>query len=412
MTQRVSGGKKPLKALVGKKRKGENAPKLTDDEQALYERVLSTRLVWRLPKHRLGKLMRECTLSRKERFSRCKSRKYGTLSRTFSDEEISRFFDALPDEKSKAFYGLIYFTGMRIGEAETLKIENIRLAERILIVRTEKSLRVDRVKLVPQAVEILARWMRDHPDEIKESGGYVFFNEPRWKSMQRTHIDKNHMRNLFRRAAEKACINSVYAESTELGGRTPRKLRRLTPHSFRHTFAGNVYRAAGKDITVVQHALRHTSPKSTFSYLHANPDDVDAAISKAFAPQGIAAALPTPEPQQEGEVEVASVTLSPLREGWAVDVQAAPELRGVLSSLSLAEYDEDYAHVTKLFALGQLLRADLIRATDDEWAEMLQEFNKELEHTVKTGGSPLVLRAEQVKTSGKKRLFRIVVRGV
>lgn len=46
--------------------------------------------------------------------------------------------------------------------------------------------------------------------------------------------------------------------------------RRVHPHLLRHTFASNALNA-GMDITIIQHLLGHTDPKTTLIYAELSP---------------------------------------------------------------------------------------------------------------------------------------------
>lgn len=55
-------------------------------------------------------------------------------------------------------------------------------------------------------------------------------------------------------------------------------LNKISCNSMRKTFAMNVYKASGKDISITQKAMGHRSLASTSYYLNADQAEVDRAI--------------------------------------------------------------------------------------------------------------------------------------
>ena len=89
-------------------------------------------------------------------------------------------------------------------------------------------------------------------------------------------IDKNLKRELRRIDADYAFRNNKYKErhiSVEAISRKIKKialtynLQDITSHSLRKTYAYNIYLICGKDITVVQEMLGHSSPRVTRDYI-------------------------------------------------------------------------------------------------------------------------------------------------
>ena len=58
--------------------------------------------------------------------------------------------------------------------------------------------------------------------------------------------------------------------------------RRIHPHILRHTFATNALHG-GMDITVIQHLMGHTDPKTTLIYAELRPDAVKYAYERVIA---------------------------------------------------------------------------------------------------------------------------------
>ncbi len=176
---------------------------------------------------------------------------------------------------------LLYGTGMRLMEAVRLRVKDVELERREIIVRDGKGGK-DRVTVLPeslveamQAQLVLRRkwheqdvilgkvdvWLPDalaakYPNASKEWGWqYVFAAknysvDPRSNSERRHHVEEKQVQRYVKRAAQAAGI----AKPT-------------TPHTLRHSFATHIL-LAGYDIRTVQELLGHSDVATTMIYTH------------------------------------------------------------------------------------------------------------------------------------------------
>jgi len=176
---------------------------------------------------------------------------------------------------------LLYGTGMRLMEAVRLRVKDVELERREIIVRDGKGGK-DRVTMLPESLAEAMRvhlalrrnwheqdiilgkvdvWLPDalaikSPNASKEWGWqYVFAAknysiDPRNNSERRHHIEEKQVQRYVKRAAQAAGITKP-----------------TSPHTLRHSFATHILQA-GYDIRTVQELLGHSDVATTMIYTH------------------------------------------------------------------------------------------------------------------------------------------------
>jgi integrase len=198
-----------------------------------------------------------------------------------SVDEVGRLIEAVdPTRISRLMLGLMYGTGMRVGEVCTLRVRDIDLGRAQIIIRAAKGDK-DRVVMLPAATrdrliaqldEVERRWRTD----VARGGGYapvpdaLVHKRPRaghelpWQFVfpstvmrrdacgrgTRWHADPSQLDRVVYAAARRAGIN-----------------KRVTCHALRHSFATHLLEA-GYDVRQVQTLLGHGSLKTTMVYVH------------------------------------------------------------------------------------------------------------------------------------------------
>ena len=158
--------------------------------------------------------------------------------RALSHAERDRLVAALEgattvqDQRDRTLFVILVETGMRIGSALGVRVEDVDLGERRLWVTTAKAGRSYEANLTEKATEMLALAIGGR------KAGLVFAG-----------IGVRHAQRRFRTWTDRAGVRAD-----------------VSLHALRHTFARAVY-AERKDILAVQRALGHTSVVSTAIYL-------------------------------------------------------------------------------------------------------------------------------------------------
>lgn len=190
-----------------------------------------------------------------------------SLPAVLSYEEVERILAAVPVEhrlafRDRAMLETLYGAGLRASELIQLELTDLLLDERLLRVLGKGS----RERLVPigsRAVDAVRRYLRELRPELESGEGrsVVFLNQ--------------HGRPLSRMGAWKIVRRHVERAGIE---------RRVTPHTFRHSFATHLLEG-GADLAAVQEMLGHADISTTQIYTH-----VDRAylkeVHRSFHPRG------------------------------------------------------------------------------------------------------------------------------
>jgi len=193
---------------------------------------------------------------------------------------------------------LLYGSGMRLQECLRLRVKDIDFGNHRIIVRSAKGAN-DRSTLLPETlIEPLRFQLKTtqliHQKDLKEGYGetllpfalskkyhnagkewvwqYVFpasqrSTDPESGVVRRHHLHPSAVQKAVRRAAQKAGLD-----------------KRVTPHTFRHSFATHLLEA-GYDIRTVQELLGHKDVKTTMIYTHVlnrGPKAVRSPLDEVF----------------------------------------------------------------------------------------------------------------------------------
>lgn len=170
------------------------------------------------------------------------------VKKVFTEEEVLDFLDSIETIttfglRDRAIFELMYVTGMRVGEIESLNIDDIDFSLKEVFIRKGKG---DKDRIVPLgsvAEEYITLWIRKGRKGIKVTDKALFL------SSRNERLKSDRIRGIFRK----------YLESSNISDKG------FTPHSLRHSCATHLLQN-GADIRYVQELLGHDSIQTTVGY--------------------------------------------------------------------------------------------------------------------------------------------------
>ena len=165
-------------------------------------------------------------------------RKEKRLPTVLSPQEVNDILWSISNNKHRCLVGLLYSSGLRVGELLSLRRQDIDFDRKQVFVRGKG--KKDRVSVMADRIsaELLAYISEYAPN-------YWLFEGPK-----RTHYSSGSVGQIIKRACKKANIH-----------------KHVTAHTFRHSFATHLLEQ-GTDLRYIQTLLGHSSSKTTEIYTH------------------------------------------------------------------------------------------------------------------------------------------------
>lgn len=184
------------------------------------------------------------------------------LPKVLSIEQVDSLLDSidktsLSGKRDDALFELVYSCGLRISEVCTLKLANLHLEERLILVHGKG----DKERLVPfgdRAYEKLLVYLQEvRPELVKGRIVAELFVNYRGEAISR--------KGVWKRFKELEALSGVEAKV----------------HTLRHSFATHLLQG-GADLRSVQELLGHSDLSTTTIYTHVTDKQLEEAHEKYF----------------------------------------------------------------------------------------------------------------------------------
>lgn len=184
------------------------------------------------------------------------------LPKVLSIEQIDKLLSKIDTKtpsgiRDDALFELIYSCGLRISEACSLKVSNVHLEEKLILVHGKG----DKERIVPfgeRALEKIKKYLIEvRPNLVKNKNVLQVFVNYRGEPISR--------KGVWKRFKELEMLSDIDAKV----------------HSLRHSFATHLL-AGGADLRSVQELLGHSDLSTTTIYTHVTDDQLENAHEKYF----------------------------------------------------------------------------------------------------------------------------------
>jgi integrase/recombinase XerC len=180
-----------------------------------------------------------------------------SLPQFLSHDEVFDLINAVFDPRDRAILELLYSTGIRVGEAETMKCCDVDVQKGFIMV-TGKGSKQRYVPVGNRALSAITSYLR-----TRGINDPIYCTEPLFLNSRGFPMRSRSIRRIIYQWALQASL-----------------ARHVSPHVIRHTFASHML-DAGADLRSIQEMLGHASLSTTQRYTHLSVDKLMDVYDKA-----------------------------------------------------------------------------------------------------------------------------------
>jgi len=198
-----------------------------------------------------------------------------------TEEEVEKLLAVFNEryftpQRNRTMINLMLKSGLRLSEVTNLRWNNLDLQTGEIKVVEGKGSKDRIIWINNSALEQLRNWRKRQAKKI-ENPNYVFTTGSGNK------LNNKDIRDMVYRYAEKAGIQEeVEKHYKDKGGNKLEetyKEKKVSPHTFRHTFGTNLLRKTN-NLRIVQKALGHSSISTTQIYTHIVDTELENAMKQ------------------------------------------------------------------------------------------------------------------------------------
>lgn len=214
------------------------------------------------------------------RFEAIRAKRPARLPTILSPAEVAAVIGHMPSRASRLLAELLYGTGMRVAEGCTLRVRDLDFDRGQILVRAAKGDK-DRLVMLPAAARAgladqCRRVRQQHARDLARRGGLapvpdaVAHKIPAaaaswpWQFVFPSGVRR---RDEAGRGTRWHTDPSSFGRKVSAAARAAGVAKRVSPHTFRHSFATHLLEA-GYDVRQVQTLLGHKSLETTMIYTH------------------------------------------------------------------------------------------------------------------------------------------------
>lgn len=230
-----------------------------------------------LSDHKLKQLSNIIRSTRKEKFPERSLSE--NVNRTFSDQELIKFFAAIDNPKYRLLFMIQYTLSLRISEVCIIKVDSVDFIRSTLSIFEPKTKRLIEKKVPNEVFIQLLEYIEKNKEQIRKCDNYLWYSEgTKNKQSLAKHLSPDYLRKVFREIRVKAGLNKVYALSHQ-----GLPLYTLATHSLRRTGITKMATALGGDLTQLKLYSGHKSVRSLETYIQHKKEKVDRLVDQVFS---------------------------------------------------------------------------------------------------------------------------------